>query len=217
MINSTEIPLKILTSNNVQEKKTYVRLLFDTQQFVDKVDIEVGGVKFFKRKATLSERRTRKSKNGKLSEYYRLIQQLELSSGQPAKLNLTGIRTKELRLVIENEDNPPLSISKIRTFQLNRYLVAWLNQDDEYILKFGEKNIESPVYDLSFFQDSIPDQLKVLEVTDIYSLDNESGAPSKTFFTNKTIIWIAIIVVIVVLAFMSRRVISESAKADKKE
>jgi hypothetical protein len=146
-----------------------------------------------------------------------LIQQFELSSGQPAKLNLSDIRTKELRLVIENEDNPPLSISKIRTFQLNRYLVAWLNQDDEYILKFGEKNIEPPVYDLSFFQDSIPEQLKVLEVTDIYGLDNGQETPSKTFFTNKKIIWIAIIVVIIVLAFMSRRVISESAKPDKKE
>src|SRR3990170_1927011 len=69
-IDLTEIPLKIVTSNNIEEKKTYVRLLFDTLQFVDKVEIAVGGVKFFRRRATLSEKRIRKSKNGKSSEYY---------------------------------------------------------------------------------------------------------------------------------------------------
>ena len=212
----TEIPSKIVTSNNVGEKKTYVRLLFDTLQFIDKVEIEVGGVKFFRRRATISEKRIRKSKNGKASEYYSSIQQFDLSSGQPEKLNLSGIRTKELLLVIENEDNPPLSISKIKAFQLNRYLVAWLNRDDEYTLKFGEKNIEHPVYDLSFFRDSIPEQLKVLEATDIYNLDDGSGKPSKTFFTNKAIIWITITAVILVLGFMSRRMIRESSKADEK-
>ena len=215
-LDLTEIPLKIVASEHAEEKKTYVRLLFDTLQFVDRVEIAVGGVKFFRRRAILSEKRVRKSKNGKTSEYYSSIQHFDLTSGQAAKLNLTDIRTKELLLVIENEDNPPLSISAIKTFQLNRYLIAWLNPVDEYTLKFGDENIAPPVYDLSFFQDSIPKQLKVLKATDIYSLDDGFGGPSNTFFTNKMIIWIAIIAVIVLLAFMSKKIIRESAKGDGK-
>lgn len=210
----TEIlPRKIITTENASEKKTYVRLLFDTAQFVDKLEIKITGPKFYRRKATLSEKRIGKSKKRKQTVNYNPIQHFELTTKPITTVELPEIRTQELLLVIENEDNPPLTISTVKSFQVNRYLTAWLKKNDQYTIRFGQPDLKAPVYDLPFFKDSIPSQVKVLEAGEINKVKKIPPGRFETFFTTRTIIWIAIVVVILVLGFMSARLIRESGKA----
>ncbi len=204
------VPRKIITSENASKKTTYVHLLFDTVQFVDKLSIKITEPKFYQRKTTLSARRI--GKKGKQSGDYNLIQHFELTTNPTTNLEFPEIRTQELLLVIENEDNPPLTISTVKSFQANRYLTAWLKQNDQYIIKFGQPELKAAVYDLPFFKDSIPNEVKVLEAGKI-KIKKTPKDGFQTFFTTRTIIWIAIVVVILLLGFMSARLIRESAKA----
>ena len=208
----TELPVKINTTDSASQKKTYVQLLFNTVQFVDKVEVVVSGAKYYRRNATLLEKRVRTSRNGKRDDYYRPVQHFVLTTGRTAIVELTTLRGKEFMIEIENEDNPPLAISTVKMFQLNRYLTTWLKKGDQYMIKFGLPDLTAPVYDLAFFKDSIPKQVNALEARDIQLLKKTETETSDTFFTSKSVIWVAIVAVMLVLGFMSVKLAREASK-----
>ncbi|WP_276369168.1 hypothetical protein [Chryseolinea sp. H1M3-3] len=208
----TELPVGTHASDSAVQKKTYVRLALSSLQFIDKLEVVVSGAKYYRRNATVLEKRIRISKNGQRSGYYKPIKKFELTSGRTAFVELYDTRAQELVIEIENEDNPPLTIADVKAFQLNRYLTAWLDHDDQYVLKFGDPELTPPVYDLSFFRDSIPAKSAMLEVHEIKFSQTVSEETPHTFFTSKTIIWVAIALVTVVLGFMSIKLVRETAK-----
>jgi hypothetical protein len=143
--------------------------------------------------------------------YYQHIQNFELTTGRKAIIELTKIRGQEYLIEIENQDNPPLNISSVKAFQLNRYLTAWLSKDTRYTIRFGQPTLKSPIYDLAFFKDSIPNDVKIIEPRDVQTLAKSDIIVQQSFFTNKNIIWAAIVVVMIILGYMSVKLIRESA------
>ncbi|HEX6225042.1 MAG TPA: hypothetical protein VFZ52_11560 [Chryseolinea sp.] len=212
----TRLPVKVDSYDSTNQKKTYVKLVFNTRLFVDKLDIDVSGVRYYRRKATLFEKRIRK-RNGGQTEYFQPVQSFELTTGRRAILELSKVRGREFLIEIENGDNPPLSIASAQAFQLNRYLSAWLNKDVEYSIHFGHHALSRPSYDLVFFRDSIPDNLKILQPREIKLLGKAAITEHETFFTSKSIIWAAIIVVMLILGYMSVKLIRESAAVKPEE
>jgi hypothetical protein len=205
----TILPLKVNSYDSVALKKTYVNLLFNTTQFVDKLEIDVSGVRYYRRYARLFEKRVR-TRKGERKEYYNPIENFELTTGRKAIIDLTKVRGQEFLIEIENEDNPPLVISSVKGFQLNHYLTAWLHKDTPYTIQFGQKALSPPVYDLGFFKDSIPKGAKILEPGDVKILASRDTQTQETFFTDKNIIWAAIVVVMAILGYMSVKLIRES-------
>jgi hypothetical protein len=212
----TILPLKITSYDSAAQKKTYVNLLFNTTQFVDKLEIDVSGVRYYRRNARLFEKRVR-TRKGERKEYYNPIENFELTTGRKAIIDLTKVRGQEFLIEIENEDNPPLVISSVKGFQLNRYLTAWLHKDTQYTIQFGQHTLSPPVYDLGFFKDSIPKGVKILEPGEIKILTKSGAETQETFFTDKNIIWAAIVVVMLILGYMSVKLIRESATVKPKD
>lgn len=208
---------KLTSSDSITQKKTYVKLLLNTLQFVDKMEIVVSGAKYYRRSATLLEKRIRITKNGKRTEYYSEIQNFELTSGRSAIIELSNVRAQEFLISIDNQDNPPLNISEVKVFQLNRYLTAWLEQGESYSLKFGQRQLSAPNYDLKYFRDSIPDQVAILKVANIKKLDKIEAKASDTFFNSKAFIWIAIVAVMLVLGVMSVKMVREASQTEDKK
>jgi hypothetical protein len=206
----TSLPVAINSYDSAIQKKTYVKLLFNNIQFVDKLEIDVSGVKYYRRRATFFEKRVG-TKNGTRVTYYRPIQNFELTTGRKAIIELTKIRGQEYLIEIENQDNPPLNISSVNAFQLNRYLTAWLSKDTHYTIRFGQPTLKSPIYDLAFFKDSIPNDVKIIEPRAVKTLAKTDIIVQQSFFTNKNIIWAAIVVVMIILGYMSVKLIRESA------
>ena len=62
-------------------------------------------------------------------------------------------------MVISNEDNPPIKITGIRAFQHAEYIIAYLEANKSYTLTFGDSLAQAPVYDLTYFKDSIGKQI----------------------------------------------------------
>jgi hypothetical protein len=210
----TEIPVKVQTSDSAMQKKTFVALTAKSSQFVDKIEIEVSGAKYYRRSATLLQKRVSILTNGMRKGYYTPLYHFELTSGRTAIAELAHVRGQLFLIEIENHDNPPLTISSVKAFQLNRYLVAWLDADKQYTIRFGQPKLNTPVYDLSFFKDSIPERLVTLRPGEIKIQGPSKAASVEPFFSSKSIIWIAIILVMIVLGVMSLKLVRESSKAE---
>jgi hypothetical protein len=208
----TEIKgLSASTADSVKEKNTYINFSFAGSRFVDRIEFLLEGAPFYHRKAFLYEPKERQLKKGRRETYLGFVQSLELSSTHASMLSFpTDSKFKKLVLVIENEDNPPLSVKSANAYQLNRYFLAWLKKDTPYTLKFG-KDLTVPSYDLVFFADSIPEFPTVIWAAGIRPiLQSQSVAKDETLFTNNNIIWGALVIVIAALGFMSVKMVRET-------
>ncbi len=197
-------------ADSVKQKQTVLSMKFDTARVVDKLELSITGQTYYQRLATLYHRETRKNRKGKTETYNRFIQSVELTSTHSATIILDGEKVEHLILVVENNDNPPLQFNSVEAWQLNRYLTAFLENDKEYWLKFGDDEMDRPVYDLTFFKDSIPSQPTVLKIGMIKQTGPKTKNPKPSnFFTSNLFIWSAIIGVAIVLSFMTYRMIQE--------
>lgn len=207
----TAIDPSLNISTNPQEKRTYIKLKTVDNQIIDKLELSMKGTAFFQRSGFITTESVRKVKKRE-ERYSERLEDFWVRSGQTTIITFAGLKTDNLTLCIENGDNPPLSLDKINTFQLNRYLVAWLTKEQSYSIGFKEKDSVPPSYDLEFFRDSIPANAQVLKVTGLQITSAPQVSETPTFFTSKTIIWVAIGAVIILLGFMSLKLAREASE-----
>jgi hypothetical protein len=212
-----EVPVKeIIKSDSVKEKKTYLRIRFNGSITLDKFELTLKGAPFFLRKAMVHIPKTRTLKGGKTEAYYDPLQEIEISSKRPTLTELRGLKVKELLIIIDNEDNPVLELDRFNAYQLNRYATAWLTAGTNYTVKVGPPDLSAPIYDISFFKDSIPDNAGLIQIGVIKFYSVEQPEPTSTFFTTKAYIWAAVIFVIVILGFMSVRLLNEAGRSKER-
>lgn len=187
------------------EKLSIIELSFPRQQLLDRLELEIAGPSFYHRQARLEAEVSYANK-----PYFELIETFILSSATPHVLTLPALRTGRLRIIIENGDNPPLQL-KARAWQLNRYLVAYLQQGETYTLQFGNRSLDAPAYDLHYFRDSIPPTAAVLETGGIKEIPAKvvSQPVSKSIFGTTLYIWLAIIAVACLLGYVTYRMVNE--------
>jgi hypothetical protein len=202
---------RIIKSDSAKQKRSFVNIKFDTTHLIDRLTITMTGAPYFLRQASLSLKRDRVNRKGKKETYYEWLYDFELSSKQSTVIDLSGIHAGELLLTVENKDNPALDVASVTVYQLNRYAAAWLKKGDSYALKFGDSQLGEPSYDIGYFKDSIPEQTQVLAVGPV-SIFKKEQKDSTTFFTSRSIIWVAIVIVVIVLGIMTLRMLSETSK-----
>jgi len=201
--------LRFSIEEKVKDKQSHVTIKLDTSRLMDKLEFTISGQPFYHRYAALYETGTQLNKKGKAEPFKNYLQSVELTSTHAASVQLVGMKLQNLLLVVENNDNPPLQFDSVQAFQLNRYATAWLKKGIAYKLKMGDSKLNSPVYDLDFFLDSIPNQPAVLQPSDIAAMTTAKEAKPTTLFTNKQIIWVGIILVAIILGYMSVKMIKE--------
>jgi len=212
-----EVPLeRTVLADSVPQNVTYLYLEFDTLRMVDKLELSMKGQPYFLRKGSLYLKKERKIKKGGVEKFYDFSQEVEVNSRHHTQVGLRGIKVQELLLVIENDDNPPLELASVNAYQLNRYLTTWMEVGKQYRLMIMADDFKKPVYDLSFFKDRIPEDAPRLAIGEITMFKKSASEPGFTFFTTKAFIWVAVILVIVILGFMSVKLLKEASAADKK-
>lgn len=211
----SEVPVRTMTSaDSVKEKKTYLHIQFNGNQTIDRFDLTMKGAPFFMRKAIVQIPRTVAVKGGKMEKHYYTLQEIEVTSKRATSIEFGALKAKELIIAIDNEDNPSLEVSSFKAYQLNRHLTAWLNAGTMYKVKVGKPELAAAVYDISYFKDSIPQSPRELQMSAIKFYSIAEPSSSNTFFTTRVYIWVAVIAVIVILGFMSVRLLNE-AGSDK--
>jgi len=170
--------------------------------YLDKIAFKIDAPKYFHRDAVIFIHESRKYKRKKVI-YDKNIAHIQLISNSSNVFNLDNLHADTLFIRIQNDDNPALKIRDIQLFQLNKYLIANLNQGNHYQLYYSDKKAEKPIYDLEYFSDSIQENLSVATCGVPIRIKAEFKEKDGNFNLNDYWLWIIIIGVALLLAYMS--------------
>jgi hypothetical protein len=201
-----EIPdVTIASRDSLQNRETWGTIEFDTAQYIDRIEFDVFGPHLYKRSATLLRR---------VNKHFETISAFDIISGQSRAL-FVGLKTKTLYIRVNNDNNPPLKFTQVAAYQFKRSLVAYFEAGRDYRIALGS-DLPTPDYDIGFFKDSIPADPGELEIGSLKEnpvlKDPESRPP---FFTDRKYVWVAIILVGIVLATMTVRMLRDKDFKDR--
>ncbi|MEJ7766601.1 MAG: hypothetical protein WKF89_02235 [Chitinophagaceae bacterium] len=186
---------------------SYVSVHFNDEYLVNRLQFNVDGIKFFNRKLRIKE----SSKNN-----FAWQKELTVNSKEPISYVL-NVKTRELLLEIENEDNPPLRISAVKAYQLSKSLVAYLEPSKAYELAFGNSRADAPRYDLGFFRDSISNGATEIKLGPVLNHRTADKPVTPAGKTNTLVLWIVIGLVLSLLLLLTFRMTKElKRKEDQK-
>lgn len=201
-VGYTPIKSTFSTIDSAKQKVTWVDVSFNQLMVVDKMQVEVGAPAFYQRNVAVYVFGCDSAKDVKRH----FVMDAVFASDQPIVLYPNNIYGRGLTLAIENKDNAPLTIQSIRTWQKNRYCIAWLDKGETYQLRFGDASLNEPDYDIRFFKEQLKGNLPELKADESEPIP-ESVSPKKkhtvSFFRDERFIWAAIMIVIALLGWMT--------------
>jgi hypothetical protein len=210
-----EVPIKSISqTEKPKEKVSHIRIKFDTSHFVDRLQWRITGQKFYKRNVNAYSVEQIVTKKGKQRPYLAHLGSLNLQTDDPMLLQISGRKVKEVLLIVENNDNQPLTFEAMKAFQLRRFATLWLERDKQYVVRIGHPAMIAPVYDIEYFRDSVPQSANIITPQPLDLLQKEEHAQDESFFTTKWFIWGALVVVISFLAVMSIKMVRETGTVE---
>lgn len=115
-----------------------------------------------------------------------------------------------LTVIIDNQDNQPLTIDSFAAKGPEYELVARFDEVVPYYLVYGNKNAAAPSYDITRFTDNIPQ--KLVRLTPGEEISTGQLLPVKTttpLFEHKAWLWVIMGVIIVVIGWFSLSMIKK--------
>lgn len=196
-----QIPAPQISQIDSSNKMSYVRVHLDDKYLVNKIIIDVDGMKYYKRKFSLFEQN---KMNDFLLEGY-------LSSGFTKEF-IVNAKADKFLLTINNEDNSPLKIKAVHAFQLKTYLLAYLQDGKNYSVKFGDSSLQAAKYDLSFFADSAGKSPAEIFVKNFEKNTSVVSTNSSSTKNDKLFLWTSIAVVLAALLYFTFKLMREVNK-----
>ena len=190
------VPAPAISQKDSSDGFSYVTLQFNDTYAVDRLELQVNGSKFFKRRIQIYNK----------DEVLDGSKDAFVASSEPAVF-LMSLKAGKLLLKIQNGDNPPLKITAASAFQLNRYLLAWLEKNIDYKIVFSDSLATLPHYDLEFFKDSIRSMVPLTYAS--IQKNNIDQKQNNIASDNKKWMWLIIIVVLIGLLFFTYRITKE--------
>jgi hypothetical protein len=194
---------QLVIVDSVEENLTIMKLSFADKPYFDKLTFKVEHPKYFYRSARIASL----EKDYKGRSYYRTITSFVINSNAELALYQHAFPNREFYLIIDNEDNPPLDITEIKAFQLNHFMVTYLENNKDYHLEFGDSTkVMRSKYDIQHFKNQIGKNIQVLKVGDLEKIKSHVEVKEKrtTYW-----IWIAVVAAAGLLGLVSYKMITE--------
>ena len=205
---------KIIQNEITEKKQSFFKVQFTDNQLIDKVVFDINSDDFYLRKAEIQVKDSILYKKKKTEVYFRTVKEITLSSNSSNKFYFGDFKVKEFYVRIHNKDNKPLIINKINASQLKNYLICKLKKNTSYNLKFGDKEIAKPEYDLEYFKQEISKDIPNIGTKAAINIKEELKQADKGIKISKTYIWVAIIAVIAFLAYMTFKMLKDMKKEE---
>lgn len=203
-------------SQKNDDKTSQVIISGKTSYLVDSVLLNVTGPKFYDRQVKLYVGEDYIIDSAKMTDenVYPASPDatFTLSSASTASFRVNGLKTGKLILEISNKDNPPLKVTGATTYQRQQYLVCWLEKGKSYILVAGNPAAVAPDYDLSHFKNDIPASLPILTYGEFSGKVFVCPGPPES---NNKWLWPTIIIAVIVLSFLTYRLMREMKHSEK--
>lgn len=186
-------------SEDKKNKKSVITFTSDDFQRVDGISFEVSS-KLFSRNASLLLNSTRKVKK-RTETFKQEISSFTLNSNSTNTFQLNGFFEKEFTIEIDNKDNQPLEISKIKVLQNAISVITDLKANEKYDVII-DTTLTQPQYDLANFTQKFTSNLPLATITDLKQLDAKSKDDSKkTFWQKPVFLWSSILIALGLLVF----------------
>ena len=140
---------------------------------------------------------------------YRNLHQNVISSLEPNEFTFKSTLARKLKIIIQNHDNPTLTIDSITIKGYQHQLIARFTQSAEYFLIYGRKNAASPSYDIGLFEDKIPPNLSTLSLATEQIIPKIEPPKRKPIFENKWWLWGLMLTIIGLLGWFTLKMLEE--------
>jgi hypothetical protein len=186
-------------------KKSFITLIFEKPFNINRIEWEIKNPAFYLRNCSLGKF----SFSAGVKKFQPLGNYILSSKFEPI-WEFPVIKTDSLMLVIENEDNPPVSFAFIKALQLNIYMIVHLEKGERYTLFWGNANLPPPDYDLKYFTRNISPNLPVIGIQKTEKLNNNLELKSKpSLLFNHFLLWGVILLVAFGLGYVTIKLIKD--------
>jgi hypothetical protein len=197
------VPVKFRQYND--DKKSNITIELNGKYLVNKVHLNIIGPRYFKRTISVYSADTG---YGLDVHSPQLISESELTSSGSNDIFLSA-KTNMISLGIDNEDNLPLKITGIQAYQADQYIMSYLEAGQQYKLLTGDTGAKEPNYDLKFFTDSLHGYLQEISHGPVMKNTAYTTTPKIIKHDYSLLIWMAIAVALVLLSFLTLKMIKE--------
>lgn len=202
LIEHTGTAFKIKDSSN----KTFITVTEQTVHQISSLQLTVNGPKFYARNISVYL----PNENGNPAKF---ITSFELKQGL-YKTEFPVVKTKQLLLVIDNKDNPPLSVTSIITAEPFVYATSYLEANHKYHLLMESDSASLPDFDLEQFKDSIPSNTLLLAAGKITAVEKAQPVPAEKSFFKKWFIWPILLLVLALLFMLVKSLLNDIHKSN---
>ncbi len=133
-----------------------------------------------------------------------------LNSEKKDTFKFNSVLTKKIKVIIHNQDNLPLTISAAQVKGFKYQLTTRITQPAKYILVYGNTNVGAPNYDLSYFQDKIPENISQLALGKEQKIEQPKQTTVTPLFQNKIWLWSIMVGVIILLGIFTFKMMKTS-------
>ncbi|SIR03566.1 DUF3999 family protein [Maribacter ulvicola] len=143
-----------------------------------------------------------KTKNG-FYYNYRPLATKTLSSMEDNSFQLPGTLANKVRVIVFNNDNQPLKISRAKLKGYVHTLTTRFTEPATYYLVYGRPNGTFPNYDISKTTVSLPVNITKLDFGSEAEIPKPKNKTTNPLFENKWWLWVIIGVVIALLGYFT--------------
>ena len=139
---------------------------------------------------------------------YQTLASGTLSSLEDQTFAFDNTILQKIRVLIDNQDNPPLTLDRPEVKGYVYTLTARFGQPATYFLAYGNSQARKPEYDLVRFADKIPDEIASLKIG--AEQRQEVALSVAPFSVNQGWLWATLMVVIGLLGWFSLKMMRAS-------
>jgi len=200
-----------VTSINQEDsgKRSYIKLTQQAKYHFDELRFKISGVKYFSRAVELY---IPQSGAHSFKNPGQLISSFTISNKSTLRFRVPITNADSFYLIIHNEDNLPVQIDEVKTFNSFHIATAYFEKENQYKIVMGNENAATPNYDLQQLNISNKQFLPLASIGVIAAIPQPAIAIISAN-NNKWLIWVTIGIAAIVLGFFTYKLITEMNKS----
>lgn len=197
-----DIPRAWTSKNQKDTRQTVVDVTLDHHRPVSHFSVQVDDkIDFYRRCQISILLDSIQTQKGWIRNFQNIYEGY-LTSFRPNEFIIgNNIQTGMLRLTIDNLNNPPLKINNVAAKGPIVELVANLKPENIYLF-YGNRFLDLPFYDLTYFEEKIPDELVPASLGKEENIDTPQ-TQTNALVENKIWLWAIMVVIIAVLGYFT--------------
>jgi hypothetical protein len=195
----------LITKDNVTELNIDLR----STRYLSKLFMEpAAGQKFYRNYRIENLDDSVRTEKGWIKNF-NVVHQGVISSFTQDTIRFGSTLCRSIRIIIFNEDNPPIQLTSVTTWSPHVNLVMLLKQG-KYLLKYRNPKIGNGNYDLGHFESEIPDRLNYLTLGQVETLSTDIAMVTQPWFKNKNWLWGIMLIIVGMLGFFTIRMLRKA-------